>query len=305
MRKEGFKILFLIINLIFAHNFYFKSGFIYDDNIYQFSKRDLQAFQRGEKDEDYKTTDDLIGEIILRLNFYQEDFKFSFESQYKNYLQNQKKSYQKYFLTIHFPQIDFGYALIPNYYLRNFYQKPCLYTEHSFFSFIKLNSFTIGLKNEIDFYNKDFQYYNSNIFSTLLKYEKEFDSKYQVKTTLALTKNFVISRLKENEPDIAYFQIGNQWQIKRREDFFDLIGFIEIKRRDYLTKSDIFHKGRFDYLFAFGWEFLLKLKKDLQLSFGYEYERRDCKIPYKEDYEEIKNYYKNIFYLKLAKGGKL
>ncbi len=305
MRKEGFKLLLLIFDFVFAATFNFQQGFIYDDNIYRFSKKDLQAFERGEKDKDYKTTDDLIGEIILKLNFYQEDFKFSFESQYKNYFQNRKKSYQGYKLTISFLKVDFGYSFMPNYYLRNFYQKPCFYTEHAFFSFIRLNSFTIGLKNEIDFYNKDFQYYNSNIFSTLLKYEKDFDSKYQIKTTLALTKNFLISRLKENEPDIAYFQIGNQWQIKRREDFFDLSGFVEIKRRNYLTKRDIFHKDRLDYLFAFGWEILLKLKKDLQLSFGYEYERSDCKIPYKEEYEDIKNYYKNIFYLKLAKGGKL
>jgi hypothetical protein len=305
MRKEGFKLWLLIFNFLFAATFDFQNGFIYDDNIYQFSQKDLQAFQRGKKEQDYKTTDDLIGEIILKLNFYQEHFKFSFASQYKNYFQNRKKSYQEYKLTIFFSKVDFGYSFLPNYYLRNFYQKPCLYTEHTFFSQIKFNNLGIGLKNEIDIYNKDFSYYNGNIFSTLLKYEKDFDSKYQIKTALTFTKNFLINKLKENEPDIAYFQMGSRGQIKRRGDFFDLSGFIEIKRRAYLTKKDLSHKGRLDYLFAFGWEILLKLKKDLQLSFGYGYERRDCKIPYKEEYEDIKNYYKNIFYLKLAKGGKL
>ncbi|MEO0120317.1 MAG: hypothetical protein ABIK40_03520, partial [candidate division WOR-3 bacterium] len=62
MKKENFKflIIFLLTNFIFAHTFEFQQGFIYDDNIFKFSQKDLELFSKGKKDKDYKTADDLI-----------------------------------------------------------------------------------------------------------------------------------------------------------------------------------------------------------------------------------------------------
>ncbi|MDW8113747.1 MAG: hypothetical protein RMJ34_02285, partial [candidate division WOR-3 bacterium] len=300
MKKENFKslIIFLLINLIFANSFEFQQVFIYDDNIFKFSQKDLDLFLKGEKDKDYKTADDLITAFGLKLNFYKTAFSLSLQTEYKGFLQNRKKSYQEYQTSIKFSKINLIYSFLPNYYLRNFYQKPCIYTEHSISLKIDLENFLIGIKNEIDLYNEDFKYYNANSFSTILKYKKDIKINYQIINNLTLTRNWLINKLKEKEPDISYFQIGNEIKIRRRGEIFDLILIFGIKRRDYLTKIDLTHKNRIDYLYSLSFQIPIKFKRTLSIIFGYNFEKRICQIPYKEEFEDIKNYQKNIIFLK-------
>lgn len=307
MKKESFKflVIFLLINSLFAHTFEFQQAFIYDDNIFKFSKKDLDLFSKGKKDKDYKTADDLIASLSLKLNFYLPNLSLSLQTEYNGFLQNRKKSYLEYQISTKFSKLNFGYAFLPNYYLRNFYQKPCLYNEHSIFLRINLVDFGIKIKDKIELYNEDFKYYNSNSFSTTLEYHKDIKIKYQIINNLTLTKNWVISKLKEKEPDISYFQIGNELKLRRRGEFIDLILTLEIKRRNYLTKIDLTHKERIDYLYLISFQIPIKFKKTLSIILGYCFEKRTCQIPYREEFEDIKNYQKNIFSLKLVKGGKL
>lgn len=307
MKKENFKflIIFLLTNFIFAHTFEFQQGFIYDDNIFKFSQKDLELFSKGKKDKDYKTADDLIASFSLKIDFYLKNLLFALQTEYKGFLQNRKKSYLEYQISTKFSKLNFGYTFLPNYYLRNFYQKPCLYNEHSLFLRVNLEDFNIGIKNEIDLYNEDFKYYNSNSFSITFGYKKDIKVIYQIVNNLSLIRNWTINKLEEKEPDISYFQIGNELKLRRRGEFIDLILTLELKRRNYLTKIDLTHKNRVDYLYSISFQIPVKLKKDLSITFGYSFEKRTCQIPYKEEFEDIKNYQKNIFSLKLTKGGKL
>lgn len=307
MKRENFKffIILLLINFIFAHTFEFQQGFIYDDNIFKFSQKDLDLFNKGKKDEDYKTADDLITSFGLKLNFYIKNLLLSLQTEYKSFLQNRQKSYPEYQISIKLSKLNFVYAYLPNYYIRNFYQKPCLYNQHSIFLKANLENFNIGIKDEIELYNEDFKYYNSNSFSTTLGYKKDIKVIYQIVDNLTLTRNWVINKLEDNEPDISYFQIGNELKLRRRGEFIDLILILELKRKNYLTKIDLTHKNRVDYLFSLSFEIPVKFKRDLSLTFGYTFEKRICQIPYKEEFEDIKNYQKNILSLKLTKGGRL
>lgn len=307
MKKGSFKFLFILLltNLIFAHTFEFQKAFIYDDNIFKFSQKDLDLFFKGKKDKDYKTADDLITSLGLKLNFHMKNLLLSLQTEYNGFLQNRKKSYQEYQISAKFSKINFGYTFLPNYYLRNFYQKPCIYNEHSIFLKLNLEDFGIRIKNELDLYNEDFKYYNSNSLSTTLGYKKDIKVTYQIINNLTLTKNWVINKLKEWEPDISYFQIGNEFKIRRRGEIIDLILTLELKRRDYLTKIDLTHKNRIDYFYSISFQMPIKFKRDLSIIFGYNFEKRTCQIPYKEEFEDIKNYQKNIFSLKLAKGGRI
>ncbi|MEO0096859.1 MAG: hypothetical protein ABIK78_02055 [candidate division WOR-3 bacterium] len=307
MKKGNFKflIILLLINFIFAHIFEFQQAFIYDDNIFKFSQKDFELFNKGKKDKDYKTADDLITSFSLKLNFYLKNLLLVFQTEYKGFLQNRKKSYPEYQISTKFSKLNLGYTFLPNYYLRNFYQKPCVYNEHSIFLRVNLEDFNIGIKNEIDLYNEDFKYYNSNSFSTAFGYKKDMKLFYQITDNLILTKNWLINKLKENEPDISYFQIGNELKLRRRGEIFDLILTLELKKRNYLTKIDLTHKNRVDYLYLISFQIPIKFKRDLSIIFGYSFEKRICQIPYQEEFEDIKNYQKNIFSLKLMKGGKL
>ncbi len=305
MKKESFKflIIFLLINSLFANTFEFQQAFIYDDNIFKFSKKDLDLFSKGKKDKDYKTTDDLITSLVLKLNFYLQNFLLSLQTENNSFLQNPKKSYLKYQISTKFSKLNFGYIFLPNYYLRNFYQKSCFYTQHSIFLKINSSNFGVKIKDEIKLYNEDFKYYNSNSFSTTLEYQKDIKIRYQIIDNLTLTKNWAINKLKEQEPDISYFQMGNELKLKRRGELIDLILTLEIERRNYLTEIDLTHKDRIDHLYCISFQIPIKFKRTLSIILGYRFEKRVCQIPYQEEFEDIKSYQKNVFSLKLVKGG--
>ncbi len=291
-------------------------NFVYDDNIFEYSKQYLEEFISGLNPEHFpfETYDDLYTtygmDILIRNKFIgRRTTTINLNFTGYNYFINQQKNYSIISTGIRQSfgkiAIKLGYLIMPGYLIR-YYPDPmgidyigCEFTEHllTFKTNLKLSKLDFGLVvgYEIDDYIKNFDVYDSRATRGGPFFE------FSPSGTLDLKFNyeFKSSTAKGPVPDISYVQhrIGLQPVIKMNFPKLSKLGFeYQLKYRIFTTEFspilDTPHSGRLDVIQIFRTDYKFPIFTNLYLSFDYAYEFRNSHSEVYDEISQYKNYNK-------------
>ncbi|MCX7785624.1 MAG: hypothetical protein N2201_05290 [candidate division WOR-3 bacterium] len=302
---------------------------IYDDNIFKYSKVDLNNFRNQIRNYaertsrfPFRTADDFIvllnPTITIPVNKI-PNTKYQIPKIHLNYKQyhytiNAEKSYQIISLGIHQPlssQIatEINYLYLPRYLIRYYRDPlvqstkyiPCIFSEHLLTIEMVYRLYDTKIKPiiryEINNYERNFDFYDSkairyglNITPKIRKLLFEFS--FEQKHNYA----------KGPIPDISYIEtnlsIGFKREITRFLSGQVIFGIdADWSKRTYTTKNsyhqDPYHQGRTDtkYGWRINWEY--RITKQIHLISKYENEVRNVNSLYRVDIDDIKDYRTN------------
>ena len=309
----------------------FEAGarFTYDDNIFLYSRKDLNDFRKSINSYrfPFETSDDFITSITGVLGIRPKLFAQKMTMltvRYRQYIYavNHIKSYQIFSLSLGQNLsksfgFEIGYLYLPKYLIR-FYKDPTIQTSpptyigcdfaeqlvsfETNYKLKKLLSLTPFYKYEIDNYAAKFNYYDTKAHRLGL------NGSYRLRGVFELKGGFEykIAKAKGPVPDISYNQLG--WEVgaglgrRKVTEGFNLRSLkIEIDysqvRREFVTNNppavDPFHTGRVDKIQNFKVGIELLFSRIASISVGYELENRNVSSPYKEQIDEVKDYNNN------------
>ncbi len=309
--------IIFIIYLLFAFDHSVKSqiDFVYDYNIFEYSKKSLEDFIQQIHPErfPFETYDDFYIhynlQLLIRNKFFRNHnttINFSFSGY--NYIVNEQKDYTIFTTGLRQSfggwSVKFEYLFRPHYLIR-YYRAPqnsryigCKFSEQ--FGSLKLSfipakrfdlSFIVGY--EIDDYIKEFDVYDARALRVGFSLEFGLNRFFKPE----IDYEFKSSAARGPVPDISYSQ--HKLWIKT-ELCTGLPGFskwkfgYQMSHRIYTTEVspilDSPHSGRLDIVnnFRIAWEF--PVFSGLYLSLGYSYEFRRSHSDVYPDIGDYKNY---------------
>jgi len=302
---------------------YFRTTFIYDDNIFRYSDRDLKDFKGGKNPERYPflTRDDLVTRLTAGFS-YPGELSFGFRVTGNSYLMNAEKSYLSFGTWLKWRGGRLELKKIPHFLLRYY---PDIDSPDSEYRACRFNMNLLKVSLEFPLY-----WIKATISGELsgLHYSpafKEYDTKgkkgilgvsYKRKffeATLKSSYERTIARAYDEEgetpeisddPDISYKRWTILGEIKRRFESIPIelgvslrwrykkfVPRIEKRSEDYF---DYYHRGRKDKDVRATLETTYKLNRRISLFVEGAYEKRWVKSPYEKLIFEIKDYKRKI-----------
>ncbi|MGB9720978.1 MAG: hypothetical protein ACPL28_05810 [bacterium] len=307
--------IILVLFTTFDYSINANLHFVYDDNIFEYSKKYLEEFINRINPErfPFETYDDLYTNyrfvMLIRNKFIgQHTTTFNLNFTGYNYFTNQQKDY--FIISTGIRQslgklsTKFEYLIMPDYLIR-YYRDPlgtkyigCEFTEHLFTlkTNLQLNQLDFGavFGFEIDDYIENFDIYDSKAirlgpFFDLSSRLIDFRFNYEFKSSDA----------KGPIPDISYAQhrFGLSPTLKMALPKFSKLKFeYQLKYRTFTTEVspilDTPHSGRVDIAHEFRGDYEFPVFTNLYISFDYAYEFRKSYSDVYTDIGEYKNYNK-------------
>ncbi len=316
----------LFIFSLWDYSYNITADFIYDNNIFNYSEKDLNEFLEYQSPYrfPFETYDDLITamglNLLLRNNFFEKKTTtFNLGINLRRYWVNNEKSYQKIYFGIRQSFTGFAvkiwYRLIPDYLIR-YYQNPkneereyigCRLRYHTING--KITS-RIGRSIKIDLlykrgwddYIQEFNQYDANYhtfsFNLGTKKAVEFECGYEFK--LSRTDNINSLSGNTDHPDVSYdlHKIGCAIRCRKRLilplNFKISYKFI-FKKFSSDNPIDSLHFGRQDITQQASITAKTRIfpGMNLNIDYGYQWRRSSSTIPI--DIESFKNYNKYKF----------
>lgn len=298
--------------------------FVYDDNIFLYSARDLADFKKSIRPYrfPFETSDDFITTIKFRIQYSKFGIgrygSLTMSYRHHFYTVNRIKSYQVFSMAwaqklskTSLSNFEIGYLFLPKYLIR-FYRDPenlslnyigCEFTEHLFsveFNYRKRYALlTPFYKYEFDDYTNKFNYYDTKAHRFGLNAIYHWKRMFELSGGL----EYKVAKTQPNQvPDISYEQLGWVLEVGIGQVPKISVAYGE-KLREFTTKNpatiDPFHAGRVDKIQRIKLELAILLSKVISLTCFYDFESRNVSSPYKEKIDEIKDYHNNRIGLSL------
>lgn len=299
----------------------FWTSFIYDDNIFRYSKKDLSEFEAGKNPEKYPflTTDDFITRLTAALS-YPGKFSFGLRVTENSFLKNVEKDYINLGVWVSAKGASFEFKKIPRFLLRYYpdFESPqneykaCRYNLNllrASYDF-RFSPFQLRLLGELSglHYSPPFMEYDTKgkkgtITLTYRKITSTFSITGFYERTLARAwdqKGEVPET--SDDPDISYKRWGVEAKFAQSLKNLPLeFGFSyrwrykKFTSRKIIPELDPFHIGRKDRDYRVKLETRYRLNRRIFLFLRGTIEKRWVSSPYKSFIYEIKDYKRHIF----------
>ncbi len=297
---------------------YLRTSFIYDDNIFKYSREDLNKFESGLEPErfPFNTTDDLISRFTVGFSFPGK-VPFGLRLTQNNYLRNPEKDYLSFATWMKWRRWGIEFKKIPRYLLRYYPDidsphkeyRACTYNLNQIGFSLEPSIGKVSLKVAGEFkglhYSPFFREYDTKGMKGTLglslrrRYFKTYlEGSYERALSRAYDEEFETPETSD-DPDISYKRWAVEFGIKKRLKGIPLsFGFsFRWRYKRFVPRAekssdfiDYYHLGRKDWdtRYVFGSNYRLNVRVSLFIEGLWE--KRWVKSPYKPLIYEIKDY---------------
>ncbi len=287
-----------------------ESNLAYEDNIFHYSREDVNEFKKGENLYRYPfySIDDVISTFSVSLKIRGRGTTFNIHLTQHQFLKNTEKSYVLFHLNLwrrilSKAYIQVGVKYIPSYLIRYMsgdepkHYTPCKYEQ----SIVQLRSgydleplsLSFYIERMVYDYYEDFDYYDTEAF----RYGLSLRWKSFYGFSPSVSYRYKKAAAEEEAPDISHNEQRFTIELRRKLIGTTFEGFYSYTARSYTTDTDPYHEDREDreHEISLGLERLIISR--FYITAGYQLRKRFVTSPYDLRIDEEKDFTLNSFNL--------